>query len=58
MGRMVSTDDGDSSIVQCFAQGITIALGLDGWVTLDAGAQSIIVPVAEIQMRDSSLCGD
>ena len=50
MGRMIGTNHRDSSVVKCFAQGITVALGLDGGVTLDTGSQSVIIPVAEIKM--------
>ena len=58
MGRMICTNHGDTSIVQCLAKGITIALGLDGRVAFDTGTQRVIVPVAEIQMGDGGFTSE
>ena len=58
MGCMIRTNDSDPPIIKCLAQGITITLGLDGRIALDACAQSRIIPIVEVEMRHSGFCGD
>ena len=58
MWGVVCADDGDASVVEGLAQGITVTLRLDGRVALDAGTQGGVVTVAEIEMRDGGLGGD
>ena len=58
MGRVVCTNDRDTTIVQGLTQGITIVLCLDGGVALDTGTKGVVVAVGEIEVGDHRLGGD
>ena len=55
---MICADNSDTPIVEALTQGLTVTFRLDGWVTLDAGAKSIVVTVAEVKMGDGGLGSD
>ena len=58
MWGVVCANDGDSPVVEGFAQGITVTLRLDGGVAFVAGAQSVVVTLAEVKMGDGGLGSD
>ena len=58
MWGVICADNSDTPVIESLTQGLTITFRLDGWVTLDASAQSVVVTVAEIEMGDGGLGSD
>jgi hypothetical protein len=58
MWSVVCADNEDTSVIECLAQGFTVALRLDGRIAFDTGATCCIVSITEKEMGDGGFGGD